>query len=112
MLIGIKQKENESLREFITRFNATTLEVIDLDPMVAMSAMKDNLKPSRFLFSLEKWFFASFVEMLFWAEKYANVEKAKLTKRTSTPSPSDEKEKEKKKEKRKREEPPSQDRSN
>ena len=53
MLIGMKQRKNESLREFITRFNTATLEVTDLDQMVAMSAMKGTLKPSRFLFSLE-----------------------------------------------------------
>ena len=73
MLIEIKQKENESLWKFITKFNTATLEVSDLDPMVTMSAMKGGLKPSRFLFSLEKQFPASFAEMLSWVEKYANA---------------------------------------
>ena len=54
MLIGIKQKESKSLQEFISRFNAATLKVSDLDPMIAMLVMKGGLKPSRFLFSLEK----------------------------------------------------------
>ena len=54
MLIGIKQRESESLWEFISKFNVATLEVSDLDPMVAMSAMKGSLKPSRFFFSLAK----------------------------------------------------------
>ena len=65
----------------------------DLDLMVAMLAMKGGLKPSRFLFSLEKWFLASFIEMLSWAEKYVNVEEAMLTRRTSAPSPFDKKKK-------------------
>ena len=64
MLIRIKQKEGVSLWEFITRFNAGTLEVSDLDPMVAMMAIKGGLKPSRFLFSLEKRFPTCFAEML------------------------------------------------
>ena len=65
MLIRIKQRENESLWKFITRFNDATLEVSDLDSMVAMSAMKGGLKPSRFLFSLDKKFLLSFPEMFF-----------------------------------------------
>ena len=64
MIIRIKQKEGKSLWEFITRFNATTLEVSNLDPKVAMSTMKDDLKPLRFLFSLEKRFPTCFAEML------------------------------------------------
>ena len=64
MLIEIKQRKKESLRKFITRFNVATLKVIDLDQMVAMSAIKGALKPSRFLFSLEKKFPSSFPEML------------------------------------------------
>ena len=73
MLIEIKQKEGESLREFITRFNAITLEVSDLDSKVTMSTMKGSLKPSRFLFSLEKRFPTCFAEMLSRAEEYTNA---------------------------------------
>ena len=112
MLIGMKQRETESLQEFITRFNTVTLEVTDLDQMVAMSAMKGALKPSRFLFSLEKKFSTSFFKMLFHAEKYANVEEAFLAKKTLAPGPSEkENEKEREKDKRKRKEPPSNDSS-
>ena len=46
-LISIKQKENESLRDFIQRFNAATLEITDLDQTVAMTAMKSRLKPCK-----------------------------------------------------------------
>ena len=107
MLIEIKQRKNEFLREFITRFNTTTLEVIDLDQMVAMSAMKGALKPSRFFFSLEKKIFTSFFEMLSHAKKYANAEEALSARKISTPNTSDKgKGKEREKKKRKREEPP------
>ena len=110
MLIGIKQRENESLQKFITRFNTATLEVTDLNQMVAMSAMKGTLKPSRFLFSLDKKFPTSFSEMFSRAEKYANAEEALSARKTSALGPSDKgKGKEREKEKRKREEPPSND---
>ena len=44
--------------------------------MVAMMAMKDSLRPSRFFFSLEKIFSIDYDEMLARAEKYDNVEEA------------------------------------
>ena len=69
MLIDMKQRKNESLQEFIIRFNTATLEMTDLDQMVAMLAMKGALKPFKFLFSLEKKFSTSFSEMLSRAEK-------------------------------------------
>lgn len=46
----------EPLRAYITRFNAATLEVHELDKAVAMSALKGGLQPFWFLFSLEKRF--------------------------------------------------------
>ena len=91
MLIGMKQRENKSLREFIVRFNTATLEVTDLDQMVAMSAMKGILKPSIFLFNLEKKFSTSFSKMLSRAKKYANVEEAFLARKTSAPGFSEKK---------------------
>ena len=108
MLIGIKQKEDESLREFITKFNAATLKVSDLDPKVTMMPMKGGLKPSRFLFTLEKRFPTCFAEMLSQAEKYVNAEEAMSAMRSSAPNQPEKKEKEK----RKREEPPSNDHLN
>ena len=101
-----EDKENESLWEFITKFNTATLEVSDLDPMVAMSAMKGGLKPSRFFFSPKKRFPSSFIEMLSRAEKYANAEEAMSARSLATPQ-SDKKEKEK----IKREKPSNNDRS-
>ena len=57
------------------------MKVINLDSMVAMSAMKDDLKPSRFLFSLEKRFLTSFIGMLSQIEKYTNVEETIASRR-------------------------------
>ena len=63
-LIDIKQKEGESLRDFIWRFIMVTLEITNLDQTVVMTVMKDGLRPSRFLFSLEKRFPVDYTEML------------------------------------------------
>ena len=54
-----------------------------------MLAMKDGLKPSRFFFSLEKWFPTSFPEMLSRADKYVNAEEAMASKRESNTSQAD-----------------------
>ena len=71
-----------------------------------MLAMKDTLKPSRFLFNLEKKFFTSFLEMLSRAEKYANVEEAFLARKTLMQGPSKKgKGKERDKDKQKKKEP-------
>ena len=67
--------------------------------MVTMIAMKDRLKPSRFLFDLEKSFFADYVEMLSWVEKYANAKEAMAFRKETASNRTE------KKEKRKREEP-------
>ena len=41
-----------------------TLKITDLDQTIAMMAMKDGLKPSKFLFSLKKRFPMDYAEML------------------------------------------------
>ena len=61
-----------------------TLEITDLDQTVAMTAMKDGLKSSKFLFSLKKWFPVDYAEMLSREDKYANVEEAMSSKREPT----------------------------
>ena len=82
--ISIKQKDNESLCEYISRFNATILKISDLDQMIAMMAMKNGLRPSRFFFNLEKRFFTDYAEMLAQAKKYANAEEAMAAQKETT----------------------------
>ena len=67
--------------------------------MVVMTAMKGGLRPSHFLFSLEKRFFVDYAEMLVRAEKYANAEEAMAAQKETASNQAE------KKEKRKREEP-------
>ena len=67
--------------------------------MVVMFAMKDRLRPSRFLFSLKKIFSSKYVEILSQAKKHANFEKAIVARKETS---SDRVER---KNKRRREEP-------
>ncbi|XP_038982914.1 uncharacterized protein LOC120110937 [Phoenix dactylifera] len=93
-LLDIKQKEEESLEDYIDRFTAATWEVRELDQSTAMSALKTGARSKRFLFSIENNFPADFTEMLARARKYA---KAITSRRSATEQAS-------KKQKRRREE--------
>lgn len=53
-----------------------TLEICDLDQLVAIIALKSGLLKNVFLFSLEKRYPKDFAEMLARVEKYVNAKKA------------------------------------
>ena len=48
----------------MARFNVATLEITDLNEVVAMSAFKKGLKQSRFTYSLDKTFPRTYSELL------------------------------------------------
>ena len=50
----MKQKKDESLWEFVTRFNLETLEVDDVDDKVAVTAFMSGIRMHKFMFSLAK----------------------------------------------------------
>lgn len=75
-LINIKQRERESLRSYMSRFNEMALKVYTLDHVVTMIAIKYGLQQSPFLFSLEKGLAMDFSEMLAWVDKYACTKEA------------------------------------
>ncbi len=83
-LLDIKQKEGESLREYLDWFTAATWEVRELDQSIAMSALKTGARSYRFLFSIEKNFPADLTEMLVRARKYAKAEEAVAVRRNGT----------------------------
>ena len=53
-LINIKQREKESIRAYVNRFNIAVLEVRNLDQSIAMAALKGGLQKNDLLFSLKK----------------------------------------------------------
>lgn len=61
-LVSIKQR-GEHLQEYINRFNATIVEVRNLDQSMAMTLLKGRLQKNVFL-SLEKRYPKNFVKML------------------------------------------------
>ena len=52
------------MKDFVARFNVATLEITDLNEVVAMSAFKKGLKQSRFTYSLDKTFPRTYSELL------------------------------------------------
>ena len=81
------------------------MEISDLDQMVTMLIMKDGLRPSTFLFNLEKRFSTDYAEILSRVEKYANAEEAMVARKDIASSYA------KKNDKRSREKPSYGDRS-
>ena len=75
-LINIKQREGESIRAYVNRFNVAALEVRNLDQSVAMAALKGGLQENDLLFSLEKKYPRDFADLLARAEGYARAEEA------------------------------------
>ena len=53
-LINIKQREGESLYDYINCFNVAALEVYKLDQSVVMTTCKGKLQKNFFFYSLEK----------------------------------------------------------
>lgn len=58
----------------MSRFNVAMLEILDLNHSVVMNVLKNGLRPSRFLLSIEKKFPKDLAELLSQADKYVNVE--------------------------------------
>jgi len=53
-LMSIKQREEEALRSYITRFNKKALSIDDADNKILVAALTNGLQNGRFLFSLYK----------------------------------------------------------
>ncbi|KAK6117276.1 hypothetical protein DH2020_048987 [Rehmannia glutinosa] len=74
-LMGVRQKQDESLRDSIQRFNKEALEIEDLDQSVALAALMNGVrKTSRFAFSLAKKPPLTLADLFNRAEKYINAE--------------------------------------
>ena len=73
-LFPLKQRENETLRHFVARFNVATLEVWDLNEDMAISTMKRRLRGSRFIYFLDKTLPRTYAELLERAYKYMRAD--------------------------------------
>ncbi|XP_057949272.1 uncharacterized protein LOC131144550 [Malania oleifera] len=73
-LMSMVQGERETLKKFMHRFNAATLEAHNLDMGVALAALTTALQPGSFLYSLGKNPPVDMGELMARAQKYINLE--------------------------------------
>ncbi|KAL0463136.1 UNVERIFIED_CONTAM: hypothetical protein Slati_0201200 [Sesamum latifolium] len=80
-LFSIRQKEGESLKEYLQRFNMAALEVPSATQEVKASAFAQRLMDEDFFKSLAKKPATKFDVLLARAAKYINIEDAQASKR-------------------------------
>ena len=78
--MSIKQREDETLRSYITRFNKEALSIDEADDKILVATFTNGLWKGKFLFSLYKNDLKTMSDVLYSATKYMNVEDALLTR--------------------------------
>ena len=79
-LISIKQREDESLKSYITCFNKEALSIDEADNKILVAAFTNGLRKGKFLFSLYKNDPKTMSEVLYRATKYMNMEDTQLAR--------------------------------
>ena len=79
-LISIKQREDKTLRSYITRFNKEALSIDKADDKILKAAFTNRLRNGKFLFSLYKNDPKTMTDVLYRATKYMNAEDALLAR--------------------------------
>ena len=77
-LMSIKQREDETLRSYVSRFNKEALSINEADDKILVAAFTNGLQKGKFLFSLYKNDLKTRLEVLYRATKYMNAEDAML----------------------------------
>ena len=76
--MNIKQREDETLRSYITRFNKETISIDEADDKILVVAFTNRLWKGKFLFSLYKNDLKTMSDVLYRATKYMNAKDALL----------------------------------
>ena len=76
--MNIKQREDEMLRSYITRFNKEALSIDEANDKILVAAFTNGLRKGKFLFSLYKNDPKTMLYVLYRATKYMNAEDALL----------------------------------
>ncbi|XP_023927290.1 uncharacterized protein LOC112038689 [Quercus suber] len=76
--MSIKQREDETLRSYIARFNKEVLSIDEANDKILVAAFTNGLKKGKFLFSLYKNDPKTMLDVLYRATKYMNAEDALL----------------------------------
>nr|POE56966.1 hypothetical protein CFP56_38394 [Quercus suber] len=74
--MSIKQREDKTLRSYITRFNKEALSIDEADDKILIAAFTNGLRNGKFLFSLYKNDTKTMSKVLYRATKYMNAEDA------------------------------------
>jgi hypothetical protein len=74
--LNVKQKEGETLRSYLTRFNKEMLLVDGVDDKVVLTAFISGLQSGDFLFSIYKDPPSTMTEMMYEAQRHMNGEEA------------------------------------
>ena len=77
-LISIKQREEKTLRSYITHFNKEALSIDEADNKILVAAFTNGLQKGKFIFSLYKHNPETMSGVLYRATKYMNTEDALL----------------------------------
>ena len=78
--MSIKQREDEMLWSYITRFNKEALSIDEVDDKILVVAFTNGLRKGNFLFSLYKNDPKTMTDVLYRATKYINAEDALLAR--------------------------------
>ena len=73
-LMNIKQREDETLRFYITRFNKEELLIDEINDKILIVAFTNGLRNENFLFSLYKNYSKTITDVLYRVIKYVNAE--------------------------------------
>ena len=79
-LISIKQREDETLRSYITRSNKEALSIDKADDKILVAVFTNGLRKGKFLFFLHKYDPKTMSEVLYRAIKYMNAKDALLAR--------------------------------
>ena len=72
-LMSIKQREDETLRSYISRFNKEALSIDKADDKILVATFTNGLRKGKFLFSLYKNDPKTMSEVLYKSTKYMNA---------------------------------------
>ena len=78
--MSIRQREDETLRSYITRFNKEALSIDEVDNKILVAAFTNGLRKGKFMFSLYKNDSKTMSDVLYRATKYMNAENALLAR--------------------------------
>ena len=80
-LMSIKEREDETLRSYISRFNKEALSINKASNKILVTAFTNGLRKGKFLFSLYKNDPKTMSDVLYRATKYMNAKDALLTRK-------------------------------